>query len=241
MDKPIVDTMTLRRDLYFVMSLLLTDEKIAEIPDATTWKKDFYENEVSKQLLWAAAALRNLLDSLDEKKAEAFNIQFCGEYSDNFLNPNDQPLKFRQACNAIIHAEEILPYKGSKKESTESTNQIHTYNDRITVRGKHRGKATHAQADIIQFVQIAYALINQIEEEVMPTDRDTYKYHFKIGNKIVHTGITNDIDRRGAEHQSKRGQSKGHIKQVGVRTTRIAALVWEREQAKAGKPVRKDT
>ena len=74
----------------------------------------------------------------------------------------------------------------------------------------------------------------------MPTDRDTYKYHFKKGNKIVHTGITNDIDRREAEHQSKRGQSKGHIKQVGVRTTREAALAWEREQEKAGKPVRKD-
>ena len=73
----------------------------------------------------------------------------------------------------------------------------------------------------------------------MPTDRDTYKYHFKKGNKIVHTGITNDIDRREAEHQSKRGQSKGHIKQVGVRTTREAALAWEREQEKAGKPVRK--
>ena len=73
----------------------------------------------------------------------------------------------------------------------------------------------------------------------MPTDRIAYKYHFKIGNKIVHTGITNDIDRREAEHQSKRGQSKGHIKQVGVRTTREAALAWEREQEKAGKPVRK--
>ena len=73
----------------------------------------------------------------------------------------------------------------------------------------------------------------------MPTDRDTYKYHFKKGNKIVHTGITNDIDRREVEHQSKRGQSKGHIKQVGVRTTREAALAWEREQEKAGKPVRK--
>ena len=74
----------------------------------------------------------------------------------------------------------------------------------------------------------------------MPTDRDTYKYHFKKGNKIVHTGITNDIDRREAEHQSKPGQSKGHIKQVGLRTTRKAALEWEHEQKKQGKPVQQD-
>ncbi len=74
----------------------------------------------------------------------------------------------------------------------------------------------------------------------MPTKRDTYKYHFKKGNKIIHTGITNDLDRREAEHQNETGQSKGHIKQVGLRTTRDAALEWEQEQEKQGKPVRKE-
>ena len=72
----------------------------------------------------------------------------------------------------------------------------------------------------------------------MPVDRDTYKYHFKLGNKIVHTGITYDIDRREAEHQREQGWGKGHIKQVGLRTTRAAAREWEREQAIQGKPVR---
>lgn len=73
----------------------------------------------------------------------------------------------------------------------------------------------------------------------MATYRDTYQYHFKMGNKIVHTGITNDIDRREVEHKRVLGQRKGHIKQVGVRTTYDAALEWERQQEKAGKPVRK--
>lgn len=73
----------------------------------------------------------------------------------------------------------------------------------------------------------------------MPTDRTTYKYHFKKGNKIVYTGITNDIDRREAEHRSEPGLSKGHIKQVGLRTTREAALQWEREQSNDGKRVTK--
>ncbi len=75
----------------------------------------------------------------------------------------------------------------------------------------------------------------------MPTYRDTYKYHFKKGNKIVHTGITNDIDRREAEHKNEPGWSKGHITQVGFRTTYDAALAWEREQATQGKPVRNDS
>ncbi len=73
----------------------------------------------------------------------------------------------------------------------------------------------------------------------MVTNRDTYQYHFKMGNKIVHTGITNDIDRREGEHKREHGQRKGHIKQVGVRTTYDAALEWERQQEKEGKPVRK--
>ena len=70
----------------------------------------------------------------------------------------------------------------------------------------------------------------------MPTNRDTYKYHFKLGNRIVHTGITYDIDRREAEHQGTNGWGKGHIFQVGRRTTRESALDWEREQRRRGKP-----
>ena len=74
----------------------------------------------------------------------------------------------------------------------------------------------------------------------MPTNRDTYKYHFKKGNKIVHAGITNDIDRREIEHKNKWGWSKGHIKQVGFRTTYAAAREWEQQQEKDGKPTQKD-
>lgn len=58
--------------------------------------------------------------------------------------------------------------------------------------------------------------------------RDTYKYHFKIGNKIVHGGITNDLERREQEHQQT--WPSGHIKQVGNRTTEDAARKWEEEQ-----------
>lgn len=73
----------------------------------------------------------------------------------------------------------------------------------------------------------------------MATNRSTYKYNFKKGKKTVHTGITNDLDRRESEHQSEPGQEKGHIEQVGYRTTRERALEWEREQAKKGQPTRK--
>lgn len=58
--------------------------------------------------------------------------------------------------------------------------------------------------------------------------RDTYKYEFKVGNKIVHKGITKELERREQEHQQK--YPNGHIIQVGIRTTEEAAREWEKEQ-----------
>jgi predicted GIY-YIG superfamily endonuclease len=58
--------------------------------------------------------------------------------------------------------------------------------------------------------------------------RDTYKYHFKVGNKIVHGGITDDLERREQEHQQR--WPKGHIVQVGRRTTEEAAREWEKDK-----------
>ena len=62
----------------------------------------------------------------------------------------------------------------------------------------------------------------------MSNKRDTYKYQFKVGNKIVHGGITNDLERREQEHQQK--WPSGHIKQVGRQTTEDAARKWEEEK-----------
>ena len=62
----------------------------------------------------------------------------------------------------------------------------------------------------------------------MAKPRKTYKYQFKVGNKIVRGGITNDLERREAEHQTQ--WPKGHIKQVGRRTTEDAAREWEEKK-----------
>ena len=61
-------------------------------------------------------------------------------------------------------------------------------------------------------------------------ERDTYKYHLKRGNTVVHRGITTDLKRREAEHQDAFPGAK--IKQIGLRTTPEAGLKWEREGGK---------
>jgi hypothetical protein len=70
--------------------------------------------------------------------------------------------------------------------------------------------------------------------------RDTYKYHFKVGNLIVHRGITDNLYAREYEHQNSGKYtmynnvryywSNGHIVQIGNKTTREAALAWERDE-----------
>jgi hypothetical protein len=67
--------------------------------------------------------------------------------------------------------------------------------------------------------------------------RDTYKYDYKVGNKIVHSGIIKDLDRREQEHQQRWPQ--GHIVKVGRATTEEAARKWEEGKQKAITPTRK--
>ena len=64
----------------------------------------------------------------------------------------------------------------------------------------------------------------------MGKPRDTYKYHLKLGNKIVHKGITDDLPRRQREHQEAFPKAK--IKPIGRRTTRDKALEWEHKGGK---------
>jgi predicted GIY-YIG superfamily endonuclease len=63
----------------------------------------------------------------------------------------------------------------------------------------------------------------------MSKHRNWYTYEFKRGNKILHKGITQDLDRREQEHQSN-FDSKGHIKQVGIAKTEEGARNWEKDQ-----------
>lgn len=64
----------------------------------------------------------------------------------------------------------------------------------------------------------------------MSQERDTYKYQVKIGKKIVHRGITKDLERRAAQHKALR--PKSHVAQIGRRTTWERALDWERRGGK---------
>jgi predicted GIY-YIG superfamily endonuclease len=73
-------------------------------------------------------------------------------------------------------------------------------------------------------------------EKPMIKKRDTYTYHQKQGNRIVHSGITNNLERRESEHRQRWSGSR--IFQVGRLKTKESALSWEKNQQKAITPKR---
>jgi len=73
--------------------------------------------------------------------------------------------------------------------------------------------------------------------------KNTYKYHLKLGYKVVEKGITYDLIRRETEKQKEFQGSR--IKQIGRRTTREAAEKWLRNEGKRKykkdiKPIKQD-
>lgn len=151
----IVDVVSLQRDLYIVLSLLLADEAVAGLGGRFRWTGDFNEREVRRLLLRVAVAVRSLSDSAKRAGIGAVE-QSCGEYWENYVPGKvSSDLTLRQACNSIIHSEEILSYDVDKK-----TKPRPLYSNCITVRGSHRSKPTRAKIDIIKFAESANILIN---------------------------------------------------------------------------------
>ena len=64
----------------------------------------------------------------------------------------------------------------------------------------------------------------------MAQKKTTFKYHLKLGSRVDHRGITDDLDKRERDHWPT--QPGTRIVQVGRRTTWEAALRWEREGGK---------
>jgi predicted GIY-YIG superfamily endonuclease len=67
--------------------------------------------------------------------------------------------------------------------------------------------------------------------------RNTFTYSFKVGNKIVHNGITDDLDRREQEHKQR--WPNGHIVKVGSAKTEEGARKWEATKEKTITPPNK--
>jgi hypothetical protein len=65
----------------------------------------------------------------------------------------------------------------------------------------------------------------------MASKREWYRYDYKVGNTIRHSGITTDPERREGEHQ--RRWPGGHLVIQGPKVTEETAREWEDGKYKA--------
>lgn len=59
------------------------------------------------------------------------------------------------------------------------------------------------------------------------SNRNFYKYKFRVGHTVEHGGITKDPERREEEHQQE--HPTGKLTVVGRKTTEEAARKWEKD------------
>jgi len=71
----------------------------------------------------------------------------------------------------------------------------------------------------------------------MGSERDIWTYDFLVGNKIVHSGFTNNPDRREAEHRLR--WPTGHLRIDGAAKTEEGARAWEQSKHKTITPPRR--
>lgn len=111
-----LNSSTVLRDAYRLLSLVLADEAIAimcedERDDLAQLRDQFIEDELIHLLISTAVMNRTQDDHMGGPRNDASELSFrpvdqiCGVLQENVAESDEeQPLTFREACNKIIHA-----------------------------------------------------------------------------------------------------------------------------------------
>ena len=112
-DRSLVPVPSYLRDLYQLITLLLSDRRVAGIADFRALS-EVNHAEVNRLLIWIATATRQFLDmdepGIDRSMANVACGQYWNTYTGDPDRDNREALRFRQACNIVIHAVEITSY-----------------------------------------------------------------------------------------------------------------------------------
>ena len=149
---PLIDVRALRSDLYRLVVLLLADESVAEVDAFRDLADAHHEAEVNRLLIWVAIAVRQLLD-IDDTTSR----QTCGRFWPDLSDATrEQDLTFREACNKLIHAVEIVPYGFGDDPATIPERA--RFEGTITIRGRWRDRRTHTVMNFQRFAECCTAL-----------------------------------------------------------------------------------
>ncbi len=166
-ETPIINISAYHRDLYQLLTLLLADEKVAMNANFKNLSESNHDNEVNRLLIWIAIATRQLLDI----KTHSIGVRVCGSFCKDFPDTDYEGLTFRQACNSIIHAVEILSYDPDDEESTkEGVWKADYYKGTIVIRGKQgtrrKQRSTRALLNCETFAEYCILLSEEFTEEI---------------------------------------------------------------------------
>ena len=158
-DRSLVPVPSYLRDLYQLITLLLSDRRVAGIADFRALSEVNHEAEVNRLLIWIATATRQFLD-MDQRRIDRSMANVaCGQYWNTYTGDPDrdnrEALRFRQACNIVIHAVETYdPDRGYHRGV-------------ITIRGRRRrqfgSQANRAALDFVQFAKHCIRLTRELE------------------------------------------------------------------------------
>ena len=146
----LIDVAALRGDVYRLAVLLFAERSVIEVDALRILSDDHHDSEVNRLLIWIAIATRQLLD-IDDGAAD----ERCGRICWDFPDGEWKDLSFRGACNAVIHAVEIIPYD---PDEVEEGARRACYDGRITIRGRGRGKGVDTRI-VMEFQKFAECCI----------------------------------------------------------------------------------
>lgn len=145
---PIINIPLLQRDAYFLLTLLLADEKIAEFDNLLDITEQHFEGSVNQLLIWLSTASRQMLELT---KSDIKNND-CGKLWVH-LDSKPTELTFRKACSTVIHATEIIPYETIGEKSKDLGDKRQFYKGRLTVRGKNKKRVQKIELDGLKFIE----------------------------------------------------------------------------------------
>lgn len=94
---PVINIPLLQRDAYFLLTLLLADEKIAGFDNLLDITEQHFEGSVNQLLIWLSTASRQMLELT---KSDIKNNN-CGKLWIR-LDSNPTELTFHKACSTVM-------------------------------------------------------------------------------------------------------------------------------------------
>lgn len=141
----VVDYKYIYKDLFYLLSIFLADERISkEIkgPDDPLLKILSTEEDITSILIRSAAIARIIINQkkikINEKNSVVGNLEQHGKIG---------VLSLREACNKIIHADNVL------FEVVEIKKGLFAREPGIMLVGKKNGEKWEAEIDILEFIR----------------------------------------------------------------------------------------